>query len=378
LTVVVLQATVFFAGMRRYFERRLEEVSNELNYANRCWSSSLVESFRLRGERSRYKSDARYYCQRAKRSEELESRFKREAEAAVHAVQARDAEVEELKARYAQLEEDKRTVEIKYAGLGETCTDLRTRIAGLEAEVSSERELRVRSQHELAKETVEKDRLAGQLTETQGSRQVLADEVDRMEQRIGELQAEVDAYSSGEKISQAARDKIWAEMMASDDFLDMQLSLEVGMAKRIRKKLSRELKDFEPGLLEEECMYESDDPESEGEAVQSPSAVSLERRRLKTMSAKPLTAEELAIDTAPDAAEVSAPAVLPSTEAESAATEAVVVAAEAQGATGLAVVAFSSDHSGDLPPVQVQGQEGAGAQAQVASEGIYEGCTGQI
>ena len=136
---MLLQATVFFDGMRKYYERRLEEVSNELNYVNRCWSSSMVESFRLRGERSRYKSDTRYYWQRAKRSEELESRFKREAEAAAHAVRAREAEVEELKARYAQLEEDKRTVEIKYAGLGETCTELSTRIAGLEAKVLSER-----------------------------------------------------------------------------------------------------------------------------------------------------------------------------------------------------------------------------------------------
>jgi len=170
LTVVVLQATVFFDGMRRHFERRLEEVSNELNYINRCWSSSLVESFRLRGERSRYKSDAWYYWQRVKRSEELESRFKHEAEAAAQAVRAREAEVEELKARCAQLEEDKRTVEIKYAGLGETCTEMNIRLAGLEAEVLSERELRVRSQHELAKETVEKDRLAVQLVESQGSR----------------------------------------------------------------------------------------------------------------------------------------------------------------------------------------------------------------
>ena len=163
---MVLQATVFFDGMRRYFERRLEEVSNKLNYVNCCWSSSLVESFRLRNERTRYKSDARYYWQRAKRSEELESRFKREAEAAAHAVRAREAEVEELKARCAQLEEDKRTVEIKYTSFREMCTDLSTRITGLEAEVSSERELRMRSQHELVKETVEKDRLVGQLAES--------------------------------------------------------------------------------------------------------------------------------------------------------------------------------------------------------------------
>ena len=96
----------------------------------------------------------------------LESRFKRKAEAAMHAVRAREAEVEELRARCAQLEEDKRTGEIKVAGLGEKCMDLNARIAGLEAEVSSEHQLRVRSQHELAKETVEKDRLAVQLVES--------------------------------------------------------------------------------------------------------------------------------------------------------------------------------------------------------------------
>ena len=114
-------------------------------------------------------------------------------------------------------------------------------------------------------------------------------------------------------------------MLASDYFLDMQLFLEVAMAKRIRKKLSRELKDFDPTLLEEDCMYETDDPESEGEVAQSPrsgSTVSAEARRLKTLFAKPLTVEELAISTALEAVGGGASAVLPSTEAESVAVEA--------------------------------------------------------
>ena len=104
----------------------------------------------------------------------------------------------------------------------------------------------------------------------------------------------------------------------------------------------------------------------------------MERRRLKTLFAKPLIAKELAIDTAPEAAGASAPAILPSTEAESVAIEAHAAAAEALEATGLAGVTFSADHSGDLPPVQVQEQGCAGAQTGATSEGIYEGCTGQI
>ena len=70
-----LQATVFFDGMRRFYEQELEEVNSESNFAYESWSSSLVTCFRLWDEWDKKHSDAKYYFQRVKRSEELESRF---------------------------------------------------------------------------------------------------------------------------------------------------------------------------------------------------------------------------------------------------------------------------------------------------------------
>ena len=55
------------------------------------------------------------------------------------------AELEQLKSRCDKLEEDKRTVEIKNAGLGEAVSTLSSRVDGLQAELSSERELHVAS-----------------------------------------------------------------------------------------------------------------------------------------------------------------------------------------------------------------------------------------
>ena len=68
--------TVFFDGMCEFYEYELEEVRDELKFAYKSWSSSLVECWRLRDERDKKRTDCKYYFQRAKRSEELESRFK--------------------------------------------------------------------------------------------------------------------------------------------------------------------------------------------------------------------------------------------------------------------------------------------------------------
>ena len=69
-------------------------------------------------------------------------------------------ELKQLKSWCDKLEEDKRMVEIKNAGLEEAVSALYSRFDGLEAELSSERELRVASQLELARETAEKGQLA--------------------------------------------------------------------------------------------------------------------------------------------------------------------------------------------------------------------------
>ena len=85
---------VLFDGMRTFYEQDLEELNRERNFAYESWSSSLVTCFRLRDERDQKHSDAKYYFQRAKRSEELESRFKWEADASARAVDSLKAEVE--------------------------------------------------------------------------------------------------------------------------------------------------------------------------------------------------------------------------------------------------------------------------------------------
>ena len=87
----------------------------------------------------------------------MESCFKQEAKAAAYATDPIKAKLEMLKEHYTRLEVDKRTVKIKNASLEERCTSLGAKVAELEAELSSERELREKSQHELAKESMEKD-----------------------------------------------------------------------------------------------------------------------------------------------------------------------------------------------------------------------------
>ena len=129
----------------------------------------------------------------------------------------------------------------------------------------------------------------------QGNNRVLADEMDRMERRLEELQTEVEGFTSREKISSIALDKICTEMLASNDFLDMQLALEVGMAKRIRRKLIKELKDFDPKLLIKEYMFEEEEAESRLETSEnylSKFVLSVKRRKDKTFGAKPLVLEK--------------------------------------------------------------------------------------
>ena len=161
---------VLFDGMRTFYEQDLEELNRERNFAYESWSSSLVTCFRLHDEQDQKHSNSKYYFQRVKRSEELKSRFKREADVSAHSVDSLNAEVEQLKARFSQVEEDKRTMEIKNAGLGEACTTLSACVAGLEAEVSSECELRVKSQHELVQESIEKGQLAREVVELRENR----------------------------------------------------------------------------------------------------------------------------------------------------------------------------------------------------------------
>ena len=142
------------------------------------------------------------------------------------------------------------------------------------------------------------------MDELRGNNQVLAEEVDRMIRGMDELQANVEGFATGEKISLAARDKMWVEILASDDFLDMQLAIEEGMAKRIRNRLRAELENFDPMLLAAECMFEEDKAESvmggSGTSVDADSALAEEiaserARGLKKASVKPLTTEDLAI-----------------------------------------------------------------------------------
>ena len=138
-----------------------------------------------------------------------------------------------MKSRCDQLEEDKRTVEIKNAGLGDAISTLHSRVDGLQFELSLERELRSATQLELARELAEKGCLAHQVEELQGNNRILAEEIDHMVCGMSGLQAEVEGFASGEKIAPAARKKVWDEIVESEDFVDMQLAIEVRIGKRI-------------------------------------------------------------------------------------------------------------------------------------------------
>lgn len=75
---------------------------------------------------------------------------------------------------------------------------------------------------------------------------MLTDEIDQMEQKLAVLQKEVDRFTTGINIAIAIREKMWVEMMESNEYLDMQLSLETRMVKYIWSKLKKELTDFNP------------------------------------------------------------------------------------------------------------------------------------
>ena len=117
--------------MRKFYQCELQEVQEELHFAYKKWSSSLVDCWRLQDEWDKYRADSSYYFQRAKRREELEARFKREAEASSRAVSSIKVELKQLKARCDKLEEDKRTMEIKNVGLKGAISSLNLRVDGL-------------------------------------------------------------------------------------------------------------------------------------------------------------------------------------------------------------------------------------------------------
>ena len=89
----------------------------------------------------------------------------------------------------------------------------------------------------MAREPAEKGRLAYQVEELQGNNRILAEEIDHMVCGMSGLQAEVEGFASGEKIAPAARKKVWDEIVESEDFVNMQLAIEVRMARHIREKL---------------------------------------------------------------------------------------------------------------------------------------------
>ena len=236
---------------------------------------------------------------------------------------------------------------------------------------------------------------------------------------MSELQAEVEGFASGEKIAPAAHKKIWDEIVESEEFVDMQLAIEVRMAKRIRDKLRMQLDNFDPAILAAECMFEDDEAESGmrglGSFVDADSdlaeEIASERARgLKKAGAKALSAEDLTVLQS-NSGKATAAAVVSDEASEAEAAERthpvgaetidlpaqqqalgeMVVINEAQAvaegrvggrqpeeAGGLAGVTFSADNSGELLPVNV-GQHGeSGTPTVVASEEIFEGCTGRI
>ena len=159
------------------------------------------------------------------------------------------------------------------------------------------------------------------------------------------------------------------------------------MAKRIRMKLMRELKDFEPKLLEEECMFEAEEAESElqaSESYLSESVVSAERKKNKTAGTKPLTIEDLTPFPTPEVAAGSEPMAPPSTKVgpividKARAEEPQTADAQAEGTTRLAGVTLSTNNNGDLLPVNLEQQGGTGVPAATANEENYDGCTGRI
>ena len=135
---------------------------------------------------------------------------------------------------------------------------------------------------------------------------------------MSELQAEVEELVTEEKIAPAARKKIWDEILESEDFLDMQLAIEVRMTKHIQDKLRVELANFDLMILAAECMFEEDKAESgmggsgsffDADSTLAEEIASERARGLKKAGAKPLTAEDLAIEASTSGKAAAAAAV---------------------------------------------------------------------
>ena len=60
VVVVDLQYTVFFDGLREFYEHWVQEVIDVLNLCYKSLSSSLVSSWRLWNDRCKYHYDAEY------------------------------------------------------------------------------------------------------------------------------------------------------------------------------------------------------------------------------------------------------------------------------------------------------------------------------
>lgn len=71
------------------------------------------------------------------------------------------------------------------------------------------------------------------MEELKGNNRILANEIYWMEQRLEDLETRVEGLTLREEKSLATRDKICTEMQASNDFSNIQLALDVRMAKCI-------------------------------------------------------------------------------------------------------------------------------------------------
>lgn len=132
--------------MQQLYELQLREVTEELNFFYDSLSKSLVESQRLRNDKHKLESNCDDLFQRARRSEELESHFEKEVDAAHKDAESSRTKLGELKQQLKKLEEDKCTIGIKYVGLKSKNIELSREVENLKTKLASEKELCVQLQ----------------------------------------------------------------------------------------------------------------------------------------------------------------------------------------------------------------------------------------